>query len=110
MPEKLRDKKILYGLLLFFFLVVIPLVSYALLKDKFKVKEFKDVVEVNYQSDFKEGAEPAGCSGGRPLCGSPARYLPALPGQLQPAASGCAQKPCRKGPRLVGGRTGVRHP
>ena len=54
MPEKLRDKKILYGLLLFFFLVVIPLVSYALLKDKFKVKEFKDVVEVNYQSDFKE--------------------------------------------------------
>ena len=49
MSEKLRDKKILYGLLLFFFLVVIPLVSYALLKDKFKVKEFKDVVEVNYQ-------------------------------------------------------------
>ena len=56
MPEKLRDKKILYGLLLFFFLVVIPLVSYALLKDKFKVKEFKDVVEVNYQSDFKEAS------------------------------------------------------
>ena len=33
-----------------------------------------------------------------------ARYLPALPGQLQPAASGCSQEPCRKGPRLVGGR------
>ena len=31
-------------------------------------------------------------------------------GQLQPAASGCTQEPCRKGPRLVGGRTGVCYP
>ena len=48
MPEKLRDKKILYGLLLFFFLVVIPLVSYALLKDKFKVT----LKHFNMQNNF----------------------------------------------------------
>ena len=39
----------------------------------------------------------------------PSTISPCASGQLQPAASGCAQKPCRKGPRLVGGRTGVCH-
>ena len=39
-----------------------------------------------------------------------ARYLPALPGQQQPAPAGCKKDPCRRAARVVGGRKGVRHP
>lgn len=62
MKEKLRDKKILCVLLLFFFLIVVPLCIYTLFKDRFKIKEFQNVVYINYQDTF-EGASGDVCYG-----------------------------------------------
>ena len=58
----------------------------------------------------RRAAGTAGCAGGRQIRAGRARHLPALPRQPQPAPAGCAQVPCRRAARVVGGRKGIRHP
>ncbi len=46
-------KKLLFVLLFIFFVIVIPLVSFTLFFNRFRIKDFDEVVEINYQHDFE---------------------------------------------------------
>ena len=50
---------------------------------------------------------PAGCAGGRPLCGGAEGHLPPLPGQLQPAPHRPAGNPADGGARAPAGPEGA---